>query len=121
MPLTSWPRPCTVCLKPLRMYGKKTCGASACIREWRQGTANINFMRMQYAEMTIAERFNYDTRQHDEPTQPDLQLTQAEIDSENAEIDRTIRERSKNTSDMPASLRDLLSPENAPIKKEETE
>ena len=78
-------------------------------------------MRMQYAEMTIAERFNYDTRQHDEPTQPDLQLTQAEIDSENAEIDRTIRERSKNTSDMPASLRDLLSPENAPIKKEETE
>ena len=106
MPLTNWPRPCTVCLKPLRMYGKKTCGSPACIKEWRTGTPSINFMRMQYAEMTVSERFEHDREQaieHDATElTPEAPETPPEISS----------------SHKDAFLRRFLSPENAPIKPE---
>ena len=96
------------------MYGKKTCGSPQCVRAWRTGDPQLNFMRMQYAEMTTTERFEYDQNQVDD-TPPQRLLS--EIAEEDKEIEQNLHKQ--RTQDMPSTLRDMVSPTNAPIKKED--
>lgn len=61
MPLDSWPRPCPIELAVGklnfgRVYMKKTCGGSDCVKIWRSWNSATQAKWTSRANMTIAER-----------------------------------------------------------------
>lgn len=72
MPLYSWPRPCPICDNIGRVYGKKTCGGSDCVKMWRSLTHSTQQSLMNKANMDPLERLQEKALSHyrddEEPT-----------------------------------------------------